>query len=38
MAAILDIAGTAEWDLPRLAAWLEGSSLSAGPSAHEAVH
>lgn len=28
MAAILDIAGTAEWDLPPLAAWLEGSSLA----------
>ena len=38
IAAILDIAGTAEWDLPPLAAWLEGSSLSAGQAAPKAVH
>lgn len=38
IAAILDIAGTAEWDLPPLATWLESSSLSAGQAAPKAVH
>lgn len=38
MAAILDIAGTAEWDLPLLAAWLEGSSLATGQAAPKALH
>lgn len=38
LAAILDIAATAEWDLPPLAKWLDGSSLSAGDAAPKAVH
>lgn len=38
MAAILDIAGTAEWDLPPLANWLDGSSLSTGQASPKAVH
>ena len=38
MAAILDIAGTAEWDLPPLATWLEGSSLAAGQAPPKALH
>jgi hypothetical protein len=38
MAAILDIAATAEWDLPPLAVWLEGSSLSADNAVPKAVH
>ncbi|HUZ73371.1 MAG TPA: hypothetical protein VMU87_10310 [Stellaceae bacterium] len=38
MAAIIDIATAAEWDLPPLAAWLEGSSLSTDQAAAKAVH
>ena len=38
MAAILDIASTAEWDLPSLATWLEGSSLAAGQAPPKALH
>jgi len=38
MAAILDIAGTAEWDFPSLATWLEGSSLAAGQAPPKALH
>jgi|SRR5690348_1335767 len=38
MAAILDIAGTAEWDFPPLATWLKGSSLAAGQAPPRAIH
>lgn len=38
MAAILDIAGTAEWDFPSLATWLEGSSLAADQAPPKALH
>lgn len=38
MAAILDIAGTAEWDFPPLAAWLDGSSLGTSQVVPKAVH
>jgi len=38
MAAILDISGTAAWDFPPLATWLDGSSLAAGQAVPKAVH
>src|SRR5215469_16450853 len=38
MAAILDIAGAAEWDFPALATWLDGSTLAADQAAPKAVH
>lgn len=38
MAAMLDIAGTAEWDFPSLATWLEGGALVAGQAPPKALH
>ncbi|MGB8181720.1 MAG: hypothetical protein WCF13_05065 [Stellaceae bacterium] len=38
MAAILDISGTAEWDFPPLATWLDGGSLAAGQAVPKALH
>ena len=38
MAAILDIAGAAEWDFPALATWLDGSTLATDRAAPKAVH